>query len=790
MKFNTKNKKYLLIAIIVLSLSACGGGGGGGSSGNGNDSSGTSGGDIINRGDSHDNQTLVISDRTVEIKGEIEGSIANFIGIDATNADIINRAEIDVDGANSVGILSDNSTIKNYGEIDVEGSNSIGILGKNNSKIYNYSKIEIDENTIGIEVHSSSTVINNGTIQYDIEDDHKLPANSYSVGIKLINSTGENHGRIILNSGSNIIKLDGAHIGENSTFINRKAGLITVLSTQAGAGMRAVGTNAIGKNEGTINISGSGTYGMVASNGGIVINENAGIINVSSTAAGAMYSDTGSRAINYGTINIDHLNNGNSTIISDINGQSVPISAMNTIGGTIENYGNINVTGSITVRSAYSVGTTSDGDFGKLSGDTILLDSEITISDDIIKGSYNDEYYLDGAIEGNKIVLGDNYQLRVASLLYTADHVLKEEKLAIKLSKGLSTVSDFVNGPEKDTAKIFDKYYTASYYNTLGIDGKLVIDSIDLTNKLGLKDNLSELTPTIYSTVIKQVLDIDRTFNEFEKTNVKSLEESQVHGYVFNLMTEYLDISDRNNIEGYDSTLIGFLGTKKFDNDIYVSLGYSHTNLDYDSKKDGKIDTIFVGVHKRFNKDTFNIDLGLNGEYNFHETEREIGFLDRSTKSKYDSYLVKLDLEISKIYGDKYYFIPFAGIGAGIGKYDNIKEKNGGAVNTKIKGGTFSTLAPKVGGKLGMKSGSVHLYTSAEYSYEIGDIDKNQKYSLEGFNGSGKLPNYDVEGGKGTISIGAEYKKGGMILGVSTGKRYESKGDNETFVKANIGYRF
>ncbi|MGF6907294.1 autotransporter outer membrane beta-barrel domain-containing protein [Fusobacterium sp. PH5-44] len=785
-----KHQKYLLIAIIAMTLSACGSGGGGGGSSNNNNNNNASNSDIITRGDRDDNQTLTISGRIVEVKGEIEGRISNFTGINTMNSDITNRAEIDVNGGNSIGISSENSTIKNYGEIDVEGSNSIGILGKNNSKIYNYNKIEIDENTTGIEVQSNSIVINNGIIQYDIEDDHPLPANSYSVGIKLANSTGENNGKIILNSGRNLIKLDGVYIGENSQFLNTKTGIITVSSTEAGAGMRAVGNNSIGKNEGTINVSGSGTYGMIASNGGLVINESTGIINVSSNAAGAMYAGFGSKAINYGTINIDQLNNGNSTTIYDTNGQSVPISGMNTSGGVIENYGNINIIGSVTVRSAYSLGTTSAGDFGKLSGETIVLDGEITVSQEITKGSYNDEYYLDRAIVGNEIRLGDNYQLKVDSILYTAQHVLDGEKLAIKLSKRPAVLSDFVNGPEKETAKILNNYYSAMYYGILDVDGKKVIDSIDVTSKAKLKNNLSDLTPTIYSTVTKQILDIDRTFNEFEQANIDALKETLDHSYVFNLVTQYQDTSDRNDIEGYDSMLVGFIGTKKFSNGIYGSLGYGHTKLDYDSKKDSKINTIFAGIYKRFEMNTFNIDLGVNGEYNFHETEREIGFLNRNVKSKYNSYLIKLDLEISKIYGDKYYFMPYAGIGAGIGKYEDIKEKNGKSVNAKLKSETFSTITPKIGGKVGIKNGPIHLYASAEYLYEIGDVDKNQKYSISGFSGYGKLPNYDVEGGKGIVAIGIEYKKGGMILGVSGGKRYESKGNNETIIKGNIGYRF
>jgi len=787
-----KREKYLIIALLAVALSACGGSGGSGGNNN-NSNTGNNGvpnNNVIIRNDSHDNQSLIISGKTVEVKGEIEGWVSSFTGISAANASINNRAEINVEGKNSIGILSDSSTVKNYGEIDVEGSNSTGILGKNNSRIYNYNKIEISDNTTGIEVQSNSTVINNSIIQYDIENDYIIPINSYSVGIRLTNSTGENHGKIILISGNNTIKLDGACIGENSTFVNKKSGMITVSTNQAGAGMRVIGKNAIGKNEGIINVSGTGTYGMLASNGGTIINESTGIINVSSTAAGAMYVGAGSKGINYGTINIDHLNPNNNILISDKNGTSLPISAMNTSGGTIENYGNINTIGSVTIKGTYGIGTTRKGAYGKLSGDNILLDSEIVVTNDITKGSYKDEYYLDGVVKSNKIMLGKNYQLTISSLLYTAEHILDENKMTIKVSKSGSNLSDFVDGNKKETAQILDKYYTTSYYNNLNKDGKLVIDSINISNKSSLGDNIADLTPTIYSTIPKQLLDIDRVFNEFEKLNVDVLENSLEHEYIFNLITEYQDISDKNDIEGYDSTLIGFLGTKKFDNGIYGSLGYGHTELDYDSNKDSKINTIFAGIHKRFNINSTNIDLGLNSEYNFHETERKVDFLDRNLKSKYDSYMIKLDLEISKRYGDKYYFIPYTGISTGIGKYEDIKEKNGSSINAKLKGETFSTLTPKVGGKIGMKNESIHLYASAKYLYEMGNVNKDQNFSLDGFNGSGKLPTYDTEGGKGTIAIGIEYKKGGLVLDASTGKRYESKDDSETFIKASIGYKF
>ena len=790
MKFESKNKKYLIMSIIALSLSACGGGGGSGSGSSGESTgSGNGSTNVITRGDSNNNQTLQLSSRTVEIKGEIEGYIANFVGINVDeSSNITNKAEVDVDGANSIGILSDNSIIRNYGEIDVDGTNSVGIHGKNNSTVYNYGRIKIEENSIGILGESNSNIINNGTIIYDIEDDHPLSANSYSVGIKLTNSTGENNGNIIMRHGGNIIKLHGVYVGENSTFTNKSSGNITVTSTQSGAGMVASGTGSNAKNEGTINVSGTGTYGMIATNGGTVINEGSGTINVSSTAAGGMHAGIGSTAINHGTINIDHSNVGNSTIILDKNGKSVPISAMSTSGGNIENYGNINIMGSVAVRSAYAVGTTSEGAYGKLSGDIVVLDSQMTVSDHITRRGYEEEYYLDGVVIGDEIKLGDNYQVVVDSLLYKASYALEEEKLGISLYKTGRDLSDFVSGPEKETALILDKYYTSSYYTTLNADAQYVIDTIDISTSDKLKSNLEDLTPSIYSTVTKEILDINRTFKNFEKVNINSLEND--YDYVFNLMTEYQDISDRNNIEGYDLTLVGFVGTKKFADGFYATLGYGHTKLNYDSKKDGKINTIFLGLNKRFDMDTFNIDLGLSGEYNFHEKEREIDFLNRNVKSKYNSYLLTVNLEISKIYGEQYYFMPYTGIEVGIGKYDDIKEKNGGSVNVKVKGETFSTVTPKVGGKIGIRNGAINLYASAEYSYEMGNVDKKNKYSLESFDGYARLPDYDTKGGKGNISIGAEYKKGGINAGVSLGKKYESKGNNETFVKVNIGYRF
>lgn len=68
-----------------------------------------------------------------------------------------------------------------------------------------------------------------------------------------------------------------------------------------------------------------------------------------------------------------------------------------------------------------------------------------------------------------------------------------------------------------------------------------------------------------------------------------------------------------------------------------------------------------------------------------------------------------------------------------------------------------------------------------EYSYELGNMNKEQEFSYEGFSRKGKLPKDNLECGTTGLKIGANYEVNNFTLGVSVGNN---------FANVSLGYKF
>lgn len=700
----------------------------------------------------------------------------NAIGI-LTDGDIINNKDIYVatEGGTATGINSIRNVINNVnGKIVVAGDNPIGIKAVN-GRTQESAKI--------ISIKNEGLILVNGKTGIIPEGD--MSGGEIPTGIKAFNHTGQSNKGLITNN--NKIEVESLDIARGidsygNDVVNN--GIISVKGINA-EGIRVQAEGAIATNNGTINVDGKGSFGMYAGMDSTAINSETGIINVSATAAGAMLaSGVGATIINEGTINIDKSNEN----LANSSLEEIALQAKN--GGKIINKGTINSNGNLSLGSTnsgtYVIGTSKDGSYGKISAKNVSIDGDVVVSTEITKNGFKNEYTMQNIVDAENISLGDNFNFTSNSLLYDAKAITDTwGNLDATLIRNNRTLSDFTTGYITSTANIFGKYQTEEMFKTLNEDAKEVVKAIDTSSVEAIDRSLNSLTPTIYSNLGRQILETSETFKEQDMVAINSLGENS---YNFTFIGEYQDVSSRNNIEGYKGKLTGFVGAMNFGDSTFGTLGYTYNNIDYKENGKGNIQTIHLGLNKFIKYQGVDLRLGLGGEYNFHENKRDIDLVSRIAESDFDSYGVRASGEVSKIFGEKVFVKPYLGFDLAHMKYDSFTESNANSLNATVESENYTSVLPKVGLLVGNKFEGLDLFAGIEYSYELGNMDKGQEFSYEGFSGKGNLPKDDLECGTTGVKLGANYGVNNFTLGVSLGKNFGRR-DN-SFVDFSLGYTF
>ena len=226
--------------------------------------------------------------------------------------------------------------------------------------------------------------------------------------------------------------------------------------------------------------------------------------------------------------------------------------------------------------------------------------------------------------------------------------------------------------------------------------------------------------------------------------------------------------------------MTGFNGAFKLSDSLFGTIGYGYSDIDYDKGAEGKIQTIHGGVYKDYTYNKSNIRLGILGEYNFHETDRENLFGNVNTD--FNSYLVGVTGEISKKYGDSLYIQPKLSLDIAYGNVEKFDENN----SLEIKEQDYTSVLPKVEIILGKNLNNVELFAKSSYSYELGDLDKDVEISL--LNENIKVKNDTMDKGNLNLSVGTEVNFDSLSLTAELGKEF-GKRDRE-FIKAGFSYKF
>lgn len=675
--------------------------------------------------------------------GFISGEIDNVTGMIGINSNLINSGTIDITGNNTEGMsisnyIGSNGTANNSGTIKLTGNDTVAmeIDGENGSGNNSGTINIIGNNSIGMRADLNNLVTNK-------KDGNIIVIGDSSVGMRADADEGSSPEEV------------GEAINE--------VGATIIVSGDNSVGMEADGGIAI--NNGTINV-GTGAYGMLAEAGGTAINN--GTIEVTAGALGGMIAKENGVISNNGTINIDKSLGEEKALIAEGNGK-------------IENKGTINADGtvSIEVGGTYTVGTNSDGTFGKLTASDVDLNGNLVISTDMVAGTYEESYKLDNIIEGENINLGEEYKNLSNSLLYDAKTSKDEEgNLDGELVRNDNSISDFTSDNLTQVGELFDKYLAKENYETLSQEDKKLVDKIFASTSSAneIKNAMNNLVGPEHLNISRQIFDIKDSFRKYDTSVISTLDK---YNHNFILIGEYGDIQSKDEVVGYDTKMTGFNGAMRLADNLYGTLGYGYSDIEYDNNSESKIQTIHGAIYKDYGYNKSNIRVGVFGEYNFHETDRED--LDGYVNTDYNSYLVGVTGEISKKYGDNLYIQPRLALDAVYGNVENFSEKS-----LEIKEQDYTSILPKAELIVGKKLNNIGLFAKSSYSYELGNLDKDMDIKL--LNNTVGIDNDTMDKGNLDLSIGTEFNFESLSLNAELGKEF-GKRDRE-YIKAGIIYKF
>lgn len=729
--------------------------------------------------------------------GSITSNVNNTIGMLTSNGTINNltdsngkQAEIKLSGNEVSGMIGfGNSNINNTGIITLNGEEATGIKTYGESIIDNKGVISVKgTDTAGIVAEGKSTIINEGKIYLEGDDVTAIDAEDSK------NATVTNKGEIFVkntakydfgNENADWVGATGIIVsGAGSKGTNEKEATITVEGDN-GRGMQAVnGAEVI--NNGTIKVSGKGAFGMVAEAGSTATNN--GRIDIVDTEiqssedkieteAGGMLAD-GGNIVNNGYIYID-----SSMKVNDNEQAKKDFALRSTNEGTITNNGHIIVTEDVKIEtpdmSAYIIGTNKDGSYGKVSAETVTVDGNVKVSAEMAKEGYKDSYALDNAIAG-KTELKENYKLSSTSLLYNAVSKTDEEgNLDVELVRNDTDISDLASKEISKAAGIFD---SAMKDETLSEKEKEILEKVfDSTSSAeGTDRAVKEITGyNVYSNIARQIFDTKDMFVSYDKSIINSLGD---YNFNFNFIGNYADVNSKNKAAGYDSRVTGINGAVRFTDSLYGVIGYGYNDVDYDGNSDGTIETIHTGIYKDIKSQFGNIRTGIFGEYNFHETDRKIS--GEKADSDFNSYLIGANIEISRKFGDDLYIKPALSFDLSYGEYEDFREDGGADV--KFEKQDYVSAVPAIELKLGKGFETSEIYGAVKYSYELGDLNKEQEIELLGHKEDFQADN--IEDAQTDIKFGANFNIKNISVNGEIGKEF-GKRDRE-YIKAGFSYTF
>ena len=750
---------------------------------------------------------------TIELNGYFAWGIDEGIPSFEKKTIINNSGEIRINGSNGIGINApSNSEITNLkdGKIIINGDYGVGIRGEN-SKIINDGDILITSENLGVSLdptlpHSTGIYLgeNDGTSTVKNSGNITMTGNK-SVGIYAYNGTitNEKGGKISVTgdmgtglyisgqtSGSAINNGEITITGDNSDGIlaelNTTAtnnGTITVIGKDSSGMSAEQGATVINGSDGTINIDGKNSFGMKANGTGSSAT-NKGIINVGANASGGMLATNGATISNEGTINIDSshgLNDGNKKDFAlQTQGE----------GSTIKNTGIIKADGTVTVTSGtnYVLGTTRSGSYGKISAKSINLDGNVIVDSTIASVDFKDSYTLDNTISSEETKLGKDFKVLSNTLLYDATAKKDDSKnnVDVELSRNENNLVDFTSKEYDGLASIFDKGINdKEFRDTLSDEAKEVLNNVfaNTTSGQNIQNRLKEISGVEYTNIARQIFDTKDIFKSYDSSIINTLDDYQFN---FNFIGNYSDVEAKGNLLGYESQMTGISGAMKFNDSLYGVIGYGYNDIDFDGKSEGNIKSVHTGIYKDMKLNSFDVRLGVFGEYNFHEVERDL--TSNIAKGDFNSYLLGATGEISQRFGDSLYVKPTLSLDVTYGKYEDFTEDGAKGYNLTVDSQDYTSIVPAVEVKVGKDFEMASIYSAVKFGYEFGDMNKLQYAKLGEFDKKALPFTDEIENAQTDVKVGTAFEINNFTFNAEVGKEF-GKRDRE-YVTAGFTYTF
>ncbi|MCP1224249.1 transporter [Sebaldella sp. S0638] len=692
------------------------------------------------------------------------GSFVNSAGISSSTGNdsvymygtgavnVVNNGDVIMTGSDNVAFYLDKDSAGGVGGAAVVNNGTIsGTAGENNVGIYNYGGTVDNHGTIS--VGDSKIVFISGTTDVDVHN------SKYSVGIYGENASIVNHATASITAGYGgygIAAKGGtaSNFGTITTNGDYSTGMFTdggVITNEAGGTITVTGNSTIGMagkgsgsqiiNHGTINITGDNATGMYALPGTVITNT--GEINITGNGQALVSSEAGNSAHNVesGTASVN--GSVSNTIQGTGNSYALPV-LIN--AGLIKTSGVMALEGvQVMIKPDISTKQASgDPDYDFVLTGTSLAAEKITTSRPIVilpgfaDGTIANVYKLEGLIQAS----AGKYEFTSGSVLWeatpeataTGSDVYMERKAFTEFTDGLW----------------FEDFGRALEENYLSASGK----GIDIYNKTAyipdekiLREVMASLAGDVYANINQREKDIAEVLENSLHILQDSTNNTKENVKVNVIAGKGRNGEETDGVVGYDYTTAGVLALREVErtyrHTFGYSLGYLHTGFEFNDGNSSEewVDTIQLGVHNKYNADSWILRNDLTGRMSFHNIDRNIDWpspLERSEMNGiYGTYSITSDNILGKEFGigKKASIIPYGAFRAMYATRPKFSEK--GLESLEIEGNDAWSVKPRAGVEikgalpLGAASGwQLKGALNTAYEYELADLNERERARL------------------------------------------------------------
>ncbi|WP_369715413.1 autotransporter outer membrane beta-barrel domain-containing protein [Leptotrichia alba] len=749
---------------------------------------------------------------------KVTGNKDNQIGIVSIGSEGVaggNSGTIELNGNNTIAAYVNNSSFFNSGTITVK-KNSTGIYAISDEVSDNLKNIwvlggniNIGENSTGIHIYSkyynnshlgdSNRFFNNGltetlnTIKGD-ENAHNAVGIVFNVGEE---SLSEFPDKLAEGFSGGIIELRGNRptgiylTGKGKSRVTNFGGKIIIGDSKnidnPGIGMYSDNPNGEMYNSSPVSIIeiGKNSIGMAGVNGTTIRNES-GTITIKGDNSIGMYLSGGAKGFNTGTIKTEgspknavgvfvgqgaeFTNEYPGKIIIDSAGGAGIVVA----GGTIKNYGDIQVSGGaireriekpllavslserkMPVKKDMRVYVDSLGKTNPIKGlaNLGLKGAELLIGAEATEKTNATEVTVgkDVLDPFNKSIKESNipyWTVGSGSLIWEANPEIKDNRIE-KVTLRKQSYTKFADEKTKDVAEGLDeKYVVASekdkqvfnYMNTLRdaeslgkaykeIDGS---QYINVQQRINQTDNLldNQISSLQKDNVDKAGHHVETFFNK-DKHDFKTDEVPDTTNTAFG--ASYLFNNTDSNWGAYGGVAIN--------NYKFKDTGHSKES----------VSMLKAGGYKKFDLSIGDLDWTLGGDVFVSQNSMKRRIMTDKVyenKADYNAYGFSVKNEISKTYelGENSAIKPYGALKLGYGRFNRIKEKDS-TLGMDVKGNSYYSFKPSAGVELAYTkgiTGNTRFKAALDlaYEHELGNagrkenqmkyINTNKTYRLKG----------------------------------------------------------